>query len=125
MSPEIQQRFHDACEAADLSPPQFKALLSLEEGRSQSMRALGEQWRCDASWVTGIVDGLEDRGYVQRQPHASDRRVKVVALTALGQKAKARALERLYEPPASFNTLTPDEQVQLRGLLAKVRAALG
>lgn len=125
MSQEIQQRFHDACEAADLSPPQFKALLSLEEGRSQSMRALGEEWRCDASWVTGIVDGLEDRGYVQRQAHATDRRVKVVVLTSLGEKAKARALARLYEPPDSFNSLTPAEQVQLRSLLAKVRAARG
>ena len=120
-SPETQQRFHAACEAAELSPPQFKALLSLEPGSSESMRALAEDWRCDASWVTGIVDGLEERGYVQRQPHPTDRRVKVVGLTALGEKAKARALERIYEPPASFIALTPGEQVQLRDLLAKAR----
>ncbi len=125
LSPEIQQRFHDASEAADLSPPQLKALLSLDSGGSQSMRALAEGWRCDASWVTGIVDGLEERGYVQRQPHATDRRVKVVVLTPLGEKAKARVLERLYEPPASFTSLTPAEQVQLRDLLAKARPACG
>ena len=89
------------------------------------MGALAEEWRCDASWVTGIVDGLEDRGYVQRQPHATDRRVKVVILTPLGEKARTRALERLYQPPASFNSLTSAEQAQLRGLLAKVRAASG
>ena len=123
MSQEIQQRFLAACEAADLSPPQLKALLSMQPGGSQSMRALAEGWRCDASWVTGIVDGLEERGYVQRQAHASDRRVKVVALTPLGEKAKARALERINEPPASFTALTSDEQAQLRDLLAKVRAA--
>jgi DNA-binding MarR family transcriptional regulator len=121
MSQEIQQRFHDACELADLSPPQLKALLSLESGAAQSMRALADGWRCDASWVTGIVDGLEERGYVQRQAHPTDRRVKVVGLTALGEKAKARALERIYEPPASFIALTPGEQVQLRDLLAKAR----
>jgi len=123
ISREAQQRFHDACEAADLSPPQLKALLSLEPGGPRPMRALAEDWRCDASWVTGIVDGLEERDYVQRRPHPTDRRVKVVALTALGQKAKGRALERLYEPPASFSSLTPAEQVQLRDLLAKVRGA--
>jgi DNA-binding MarR family transcriptional regulator len=71
--------------------------------------------------VTGIVDGLEERGYVERQPYATDRRVKVVAITPLGEKAKARALERLYEPPPSLNELTPAEQAQLRDLLAKVR----
>ena len=123
MSQEIQHRFHEAAEAADLSPPQLKALLSLEAGAGQSMRALAEGWRCDASWVTGIVDGLEERGYVQRQPHATDRRIKVVALTPLGEKAKARVLERLYEPPASFAALTPDEQAQLRDLLVKLRPA--
>jgi DNA-binding MarR family transcriptional regulator len=125
LSQEIQHRFHDACEAADLSPPQLKALLSLEPGASKSMRALAEGWRCDASWVTGIVDGLEERGYVQRQAHATDRRVKVVGLTPLGEKAKARALERLFEPPPSFDSLTPAEQAQLRDLLAKVRSAGG
>jgi DNA-binding MarR family transcriptional regulator len=125
MSPETQQRFHAACESADLSPPQLKALLTLDPSAEQPMRALAEDWRCDASWVTGIVDGLEERGYVQRQPYAADRRVKVVVITPLGEKAKARALERLYEPPASFNELTAAEQTQLRDLLAKVRAARG
>ena len=122
MSAETQQRFHAACEAADVSPPQLKALLSMESSVAQPMRALAEIWRCDASWVTGIVDGLEERGYVERKPYASDRRVKVVAITPLGEKAKARALERLYEPPPTFNELSPAEQTQLRDLLAKVRA---
>jgi DNA-binding MarR family transcriptional regulator len=125
LSEEIQHGFHDACEAADLSPPQFKALLSLTPGGSQSMRALAEFWRCDASWVTGIVDGLEERGYVKRQPHPSDRRVKVVVLTPLGEKAKARALERLYDPPGWIGALTPDEQAQLRDLLRKARPPRG
>jgi DNA-binding MarR family transcriptional regulator len=89
------------------------------------MSALSKFWRCDASWVTGIVDGLEERGYVKRQPHPTDRRVKVVALTPLGEKAKARAFERLYEPPAWFGVLAPGEQAQLRDLLRKARPAGG
>jgi DNA-binding MarR family transcriptional regulator len=124
-SEEIQHGFHDACEAADLSPPQFKALLSLVPGGSQSMRALADGWRCDASWVTGIVDGLEERGYVKRQAHPTDRRVKVVALTPLGEKVKAQALERLYEPPGWFGVLTPGEQTQLRDLLRRARPPRG
>jgi DNA-binding MarR family transcriptional regulator len=120
---ENHDRFHDACAAADLSPPQLKALLSLEQGTAQSMRTLAEGWRCDASWVTGIVDGLEERGYAVRRVHATDRRVKVVEITALGEKAKAKALERLHEPPPSFAVLTLAEQRALRDLLRKVRKA--
>jgi DNA-binding MarR family transcriptional regulator len=123
LSDEMHDRFHAACAAADVSPPQLKALLSLEPGQAQSMGALAEGWRCDASWVTGIVDGLEGRGYVERQPHRGDRRVKVVALTPTGEVAKAQALECLYEPPTSLSELTAEEQRTLRDLLAKVQRA--
>ena len=121
---ENHDRFHDACAAADVSPPQLKALLSMQPGQTQSMRELAASWRCDASWVTGIVDGLEERGYAVRKAHATDRRVKVVAITALGEKAKQRALDRLHEPPPSFAALTNAEQRQLRDLLAKVASGV-
>jgi DNA-binding MarR family transcriptional regulator len=119
---ENHDRFHNACEAADLSPPQLKALLSMDAGDPMPMRAIAEMLRCDASWVTGIVDGLEERGYVERQMHPSDRRVKVVTITALGEKAKAKAMDKINEPPQSLLTaLTQNEQRTLRDLLRKVR----
>jgi len=120
---ENHNRFHDACAAADLSPPQLKALLSMEPGQAQPMRALADSWRCDASWVTGIVDGLEERGYAVRRAHPTDRRIKVVEITELGEKAKAKALDRLHEPPASLDVLTVEEQRTLRDLLRKVANA--
>jgi DNA-binding MarR family transcriptional regulator len=119
----VHGRFLAACEAIDLSPPQLKALLSLEPGQTFAMRALAEGWKCDASWVTGIVDGLEQHGYAERQVHPTDRRVKVVAITPEGEKAKERALEFLHEPPEGIDALTAPEQRQLRDLLAKVSEA--
>ncbi len=119
-SRENQVRFGEACSAASLSPPLLKALLSLDPDGAEPMRALAVGWGCDASWVTGIIDGLEERGYVERQVLPSDRRVKVVQVTPLGQKAKARALERLHEAPASITSLDPADQVALRDLLRKV-----
>ena len=123
---ENHDRFHDACAAADVSPPQVKVLLSLEPGDAKPMRTFAEMLRCDASWITGIVDGLEERGYVERQPHSTDRRVKVVTITPLGEKAKVKALGRLHEPPPSLlNALTQNEQRTLRDLLRKVRNSSG
>jgi DNA-binding MarR family transcriptional regulator len=117
---DMQTRFHDACASVDLSPPQLKTLLSLQT--DLPMRAIADMLHCDASWVTGIVDGLEERGYVVRQAHPSDRRIKVVAITALGEKAKATAIGRLHEPPAAMlDALTQNEQRTLRDLLRKVR----
>jgi len=118
-----QARFADACSAANLTPPLLKALLSLDPGDAEPMRVLAKGWGCDASWVTGIVDGLEERGYVERRVLATDRRVKVVQITPLGEKAKAKALDRLHEPPEAITALDVADQEALRDLLRKVRAA--
>jgi len=120
-SDENQARFHHACAAADLTPPLLKALLSLDPAGPEPMRVLAKGWGCDASWVTGLIDGLEERGYVERLVLARDRRVKVVQVTAVGEKAKARALERLHEPPASITSLAVGDQEALRDLLRKMR----
>jgi DNA-binding MarR family transcriptional regulator len=87
------------------------------------MSVLARSWRCDASWVTGIVDGLEQRGYVHRRTPDTDRRVKVVELTDLGEVARAKALEVLMVPPPSITSLDLRDQVALRDLIRKVRAA--
>ena len=115
-----QTRFQAACAAAKLSPPQLKALVSLEAGGAQPMRVLAKGWGCDASWVTGIVDGLEERGYVERRVLPTDRRVKVVHITAQGEEAKARALACLHDPPPEVAALDDHEQVALRDLLRKI-----
>ena len=122
-SDENHQRFHDACAGLGLTPPQLKALQSLRPGEAKGMRTLAEQWRCDASWVTGIVDGLEERGFVRRRVLATDRRVKTVLLTALGEKARRQALEVLHEPPTAMAKLDVTEQRALRKLLRKMAQA--
>lgn len=116
-----QDRFHGACAAAGVTPPLLKALLSLKPGAAVPMSVLAKGWRCDASWVTGIVDGLEERGYVQRRIPEADRRVKFVEITESGEKAKAVALEHLYDPPPSITNLAPKDQETLRDLIRKVR----
>lgn len=122
LSDATHDRFHEACAAIEVSPPQLKALQSMEPGEAKPMRALADQWRCDASWVTGIVDGLEERGLVERRVVPADRRVKTVVLTPLGEKAKQQAREVLSEPPPSLTALSPAEQRTLRDLLRKLVA---
>jgi len=87
------------------------------------MRNLADRLRCDASYVTGLADALEERGLAERRCHPTDRRVKMIALTTEGVAARERVLEALSEPPASFGVLTASEQHQLRDLLRKVADA--
>ena len=43
--------------------------------------------------ISGLVDALEQHGYVQRTPHPSDRRAVLVTLTSTGEEAMARMQE--------------------------------
>jgi DNA-binding MarR family transcriptional regulator len=104
-----------------VSPGDLKALQRLVPGRGEPMRALADMWRCDASTVTWIVDRLEKQGLVERQPHETDRRVKVVMLTRQGRRLRRRILERWYEPPAIFSELSSGELESLRLLSGRLR----
>jgi DNA-binding MarR family transcriptional regulator len=116
---EGRDRVHRACEEVDLSPGALKALLLLSSG-PRAMREMAGTFRCDPSYVTGIVDVLERRGAARREPHPADRRVKIVALTETGKVMLARAQDVLRDPPPSFESLSDAEQCQLRDLLVKI-----
>jgi DNA-binding MarR family transcriptional regulator len=94
----------------------------LEPGTELPMRAIGESLFCDASYVTDLVDRLEERGLIERRSSSSDRRVKLIALTPEGEELRERAMTMLYEPPTEFAVLEPEELEQLAALLGKAVA---
>ena len=50
-----------------LTPPQLFALRTLDPDEPVPMRALAAALNCDSSNVTGLVDGLEAQGLVERR----------------------------------------------------------
>jgi DNA-binding MarR family transcriptional regulator len=113
----------ETCSATGVSAGLLKTLFHLEPGRGVPMRDLADHWGCDASYVTALTDALEERGLVERRPHPTDRRVKMIVLTRKGAAARERGFDLLYEPPPAFGALTGTEQRELRDLLRKVAEA--
>jgi DNA-binding MarR family transcriptional regulator len=103
--------------ALDLPPAQARALLALQG--PVPMRKLAHQLSCDPSNVTGIVDGLERRGLVTREPDPADRRVKRLACTEAGQRQRQVLQDRLYGGLGDLLELDEDGQRQLRDLLVR------
>ena len=103
-----------------LTVASMKTLLSLDPAEPKSMRALADEWKCDASNVTWLVDRLEERALVERRPLASDRRVKTVALTPAGERLKDDLLERMYQPPDDFLALPRADLDALLRIFAKL-----
>src|ERR1017187_4021368 len=80
---EIGVTFH-------LSTMQSITLLLLKEPRP--MGDFRHLFNCDASNVTGIIDGLEQKQLVRRYEVHSDRRIKMVKLLAHGKRVRTTLL---------------------------------
>ena len=101
----------------DLSPPQAITLRLLGEPRAMSELAMAMY--CDNSNLTGIVDRLEERGLVERQPAEYDRRVKLIAATAAGKKVTEKLNRKLAVPPEPISRLSGSDQRALRDILQR------
>jgi DNA-binding MarR family transcriptional regulator len=104
----------------ELSPAQCHVLHLIEPDRPIPMGRIAESLACDASNVTGLVDRLESRGLVRREPSAEDRRVKVLVLTAAGANLRSIVMERMTRPPESLTRLSSDEQRALVRILKRL-----
>jgi DNA-binding MarR family transcriptional regulator len=89
-------------------------------GGPLSLSGLAEAVGVDAPYATLIVDSLEERGLVERQPDPDDRRRKLVSLTPAGSEAVDRVLRIQEQPPAAFGSLSPAELDTLEGLLRRL-----
>jgi DNA-binding MarR family transcriptional regulator len=75
--------------------------------------------------VTGLIDSLERRRYVQRRPHLSDRRMLLVELTDTGRQV-ANAFRPIVhqQQKAWLGALSEQEQQQLIDTLQRLQATL-
>ena len=84
----------------------------------QSRRTLAARLHCDPSNVTLLVDRLEARGLVESCPDRNDRRMKAIALTPKGRRARTRLVATTVDSP-TFARLTETERRELARLLAR------
>jgi MarR family transcriptional regulator, organic hydroperoxide resistance regulator len=109
--------FLAAARELGLRPPSFGALRALD--RPRTMSEIAGVLHCDNSNVTGIVDGLEERGLATRTTSEDDRRVKPIALTAKGRRVRARLTRAVEKPPPWLANLSARDQRALRDLLRR------
>jgi DNA-binding MarR family transcriptional regulator len=106
-----------------LTPNDARALWTLDLETGRPIGTLAREWGCDPSNVTFIVDRLVKAGLVERRESETDRRVKLVRLTALGASTKQALLEEHRTPPESLAQLDRSDLEQLIRIMEKVRAA--
>ncbi|HEY2278534.1 MAG TPA: MarR family transcriptional regulator [Streptosporangiaceae bacterium] len=121
--PTAMAACHQVTQETGLPLAPVRALLVMPLDGTLSMRQLARRLGCDNSYVTPLVDALEQRGLAVRQPHPTDRRIKVIVLTEHGLELARRVQLADTTPPAAFATLSDTELATLRDLLRKLEPA--
>jgi DNA-binding MarR family transcriptional regulator len=110
-------RFLEIARRLGLTPPAFGTVRFLD--RPRTMSEIAASLHCDNSNVTGIVDGLEEKGLATRRPSEGDRRVKLIELTADGRQVRARLTRAVEKPPEWIEGLSEADRRALRDLLRR------
>ncbi|MGO9344703.1 MAG: MarR family winged helix-turn-helix transcriptional regulator [Acidimicrobiales bacterium] len=118
--PQVLEKLHVLAEQAGIIPGAAKALKFLSGPEPVPMRRLAADLHCDNSYITTIVDSLEEAGVARREAHPTDRRIKVIVLTESGRRLAELAREAIGTPPRSFEALSTSETAALRDLMRKL-----
>lgn len=108
-----------------LTFPRYEALMILHLSRRGSMPLgkIGERLQVHPTSVTSLIDGLERSGYVTRQPHDSDRRATLAAITPEGRAAAEAATAALNNAKFATKPLTRKDLETIVALLRDLRAS--
>ena len=114
-------KFAERLAPLGLTLPEAGILRAIGATSRLSQKALAEALSIFPSRLVQLVDGLEDRGLVERHDSPHDRRVYELRLSENGRQAlealgrAGRAHEEAFGAP-----LSASERVQLRALLTRI-----
>jgi len=74
--------------AHDISMWGYIVLTALVEQPVRTQAALAQAIHADKSRIIGVLDELQERGLIQRQPDEADRRVHLLSLTQEGDQLR-------------------------------------
>jgi DNA-binding MarR family transcriptional regulator len=90
--------------------------------RPMPMGELATMMGIDPPYMTIVIDDLQAQGLVERRPHPTDRRAKLVAATRKGKDWAKRAEVILRTPPAELTALDAGDLAELVRILRQLAA---
>jgi DNA-binding MarR family transcriptional regulator len=114
-------RFTERIAELDLTPPQTGLLRAVAVAPGQSQQAMARHLSTPPSRLVALVDGLDERGLIERRRNPDDRRLHALHLTAAGFDLLRRIGEvgRAHEDEMC-RSLRDEERTTLRALLGRI-----
>ncbi|GAA3244865.1 MarR family winged helix-turn-helix transcriptional regulator [Dactylosporangium siamense] len=114
---------HETLEPIGITPGQSRAVAVLMRHGVMRLSELSDHLRIAPRSTTEVVDGLQERGLVERRPDPADRRATLVALTRAGQDVgEAIRTARAAEADRFFADLDADDRATLARILRTLKA---
>jgi DNA-binding MarR family transcriptional regulator len=107
-------------QAHDISMWGYVVLTALAEQTVRTQAALAQAINADKSRIIGVLDGLQQRGLIRRQPDAADRRVHLLSLTPAGDRLRRSAEAAIRRGEEELHAALPpaDREAFVRSLTA-------
>lgn len=113
---------HKMSEATGLPFGRARVLRRLLD-RPLTLRELAVVISSDAPATTVLVNDLERRQLIVREPHPTNRRAKLVSLTPEGRALALKAIAWVEEPPPVLKTVDPNDLAAMARVLDAILAA--
>jgi len=122
----VSRRSHHHLDEDDLTSSQFGVLEALLHLGPLSQCELAQKLLKSTGNMTTVIDNLERRGLVERQPDNTDRRIKAIHLTPEGRALIRRVFPRHAEGLVrELSVLSRSEQDELARLCKKLGLGRG
>ncbi len=106
---------------SNITAPQLVCLRAVVENGSLTATAISREIHVSPSTVVGILDRLEDKGWIRRERGREDRRIVFVTATEAGIKLAHDTPSPLQKKLAdALNALPEDEQVSITMSLERI-----
>ena len=117
------QVFSQRTQAAgfDLTPVQFAALDAIQANPATDQATVAEMIAYDRATIGGVIDRLEQKGWVKRVVSERDRRARELSLSPEGARIHAALLPVVQELQNDIlQPLNEDEQAAFLALASRV-----
>ena len=122
----VARRFREILAPLELEPREFALLRAVSASEGESQQAIGERLQIPPSRMVAFIDGLEQRGLLERRLNPDDRRTRALHLTDAGRDLLGRAFAVAVAHERDLCAdLSDDEREQLLSLLERVGARIG
>ncbi len=116
---EVTRKYRPFLDGIGLTYTQYITMMVLWEHTQISSRDLGSRLYLDSGTLTPLLKSMEAKGLIERSRSKEDERVLMVSLTEEGKALKKKAAG-IPEKVVGCIALSPEEAVQLYGLLYKI-----